>query len=541
MQHIPDYQQFKKNITEGKVNEGKGQDLADKYVAKLRSEFKKLNDDELDEFKKTITQSLDLNESVNEGVMSELDLLAKEASSFKDFLKDVFSIDAYKKHKGKKEVIDFLSVFFQGAINEAEFKHINKSEHKIKLAIKDVEKKSRLKVNRDKEPEYEQLSLNKIMLSKVLGRERLGKEHVAAWEKLKKEYELTESVNEAKMDKEFAFIAARVKEHDLRMKIANELFPKIAKEQKDGKLVNFIPLSQKQRDQVYAELTDRIKDALKESVNERFKHNDMFAMLDIAAQYSSTQHQAANQMWSDAQDLYDYLKSDHIPKKYHKKFWNDVKRRFPLSINEAKNDGNLDTIEDFVKQVLDGGGSFMDIGKMLKGAYKYNFSTGMMPMYVIPVSGNKIVIINKKYVENGQADRVVGDIAIGLMESVTEGRDNPVDKKFIRDWEKLGLAMIGRLKIDMRKAPVESKSLFIKNIKRIEDVLDVPTEISYFTEGLVKEGISKSAIKNQIKLVSKMIEDEEGGDGEPLTNETLQDLGRELIRLKSLIESYRLS
>jgi len=41
----------------------------------------------------------------------------------------------------------------------------------------------------------------------------------------------------------------------------------------------------------------------------------------------------------------------------------------------------------------------------------------MMPMYIIPVSGNKIVIINKKYVENGQADRIVGDIAIGLMES----------------------------------------------------------------------------------------------------------------------------
>ena len=73
-------------------------------------------------------------------------------------------------------------------------------------------------------------------------------------------------VTEAKMEKEFAFIAARVKEHDLRMKIANELFPKIAKKQKDGKLVNFIPLSQKQRDQVYDELVDRIKDALDESV-----------------------------------------------------------------------------------------------------------------------------------------------------------------------------------------------------------------------------------------------------------------------------------
>jgi len=92
-------------------------------------------------------------------------------------------------------------------------------------------------------------------------------------------------------------------------------------------------------------------------------------------------------------------------------------------VTEAKNDGNLDTIADYVKQVLDDGKSFMDIGKKLKGAYKYDFSTGMMPMYIIPVSGNKIVIINKKYVEKGQADRIVGDIAIGLMESmITESK-----------------------------------------------------------------------------------------------------------------------
>jgi len=72
---------------------------------------------------------------------------------------------------------------------------------------------------------------------------------------------------------------------------------------------------------------------------------------------------------------------------------------------------------------------------------------------------------------------------IKLKNIINEGQDNPVDKKFIRDWEKLCLAMIGRLKIDMRKAPVESRFLFTKNIKRIEDVLDIPTEISYFTEG----------------------------------------------------------
>ena len=48
--------------------EGKGQDLADKYVAKLRQEFKNLSDDELDEFKKTLATAFDMNESVNEDI-----------------------------------------------------------------------------------------------------------------------------------------------------------------------------------------------------------------------------------------------------------------------------------------------------------------------------------------------------------------------------------------------------------------------------------------------------------------------------------------
>ena len=85
---------------------------------------------------------------------------------------------------------------------------------------------------------------------------------LSEWMKSFNEGKLTES----KLEKELAFIAARMEEHDLRMKIANELFPKIAKKQKDGKFVNFKPLSQKQRDQVYTELVDRIKDAIGESV-----------------------------------------------------------------------------------------------------------------------------------------------------------------------------------------------------------------------------------------------------------------------------------
>ena len=66
----------------------------------------------------------------------------------------------------------------------------------------------------------------------------------------------------------------------------------------------------------------------------------------------------------------------------------------------------------------------MNVGKELKKAkYKYDFSTGMMPMYIINVDGHKFGILNKKYVDKG--DREVGDIAIGLMENLrTEGKDD---------------------------------------------------------------------------------------------------------------------
>lgn len=57
---------IKKAINKKSVNEGKGQDLADKYVAQLRQEFKNLNDDELEEFRKTLATAFDMNESVNE-------------------------------------------------------------------------------------------------------------------------------------------------------------------------------------------------------------------------------------------------------------------------------------------------------------------------------------------------------------------------------------------------------------------------------------------------------------------------------------------
>lgn len=105
-------------------------------------------------------------------------------------------------------------------------------------------------------------------------------------------------------------------------------------------------------------------------INERFKHNDMYAMLDIAAQYSSTQHQAANQMWSDEQDLYDYLKSDHIPKKYHKDFYNDVKRRFK-GVKESVNEGKFNKKKLIKAMKKDDGMITVDRGKQYI-IYKYD-------------------------------------------------------------------------------------------------------------------------------------------------------------------------
>ena len=89
-------------------------------------------------------------------------------------------------------------------------------------------------------------------------------------------------------------------------------------------------------------------------------------------------------------------------------------------VNEKDDAGtHLDNLADLVGNAK----SFMEVGKELKaGKYKYDFSTGMMPMYMIHADGFKFAILNKKYVDDG--DREVGDIAIGLMESLVNEKDD---------------------------------------------------------------------------------------------------------------------
>ena len=79
-------------------------------------------------------------------------------------------------------------------------------------------------------------------------------------------------------------------------------------------------------------------------------------------------------------------------------------------LNEGRYDSDLDKVEAAVKNAT----SFMNVGSELKKAgIKYDFTTSMIPMYMIKVSGNTIAICNKKYAAG--AEREVKDIAIGLL------------------------------------------------------------------------------------------------------------------------------
>jgi hypothetical protein len=78
-------------------------------------------------------------DSLEEGIMSELNIMAKEADSFEDFMEEVFSIKMYKKHEGKKDVEDFLKNFYNDAIKESAV--VNEDLKKdIKKYVKDNKK-----------------------------------------------------------------------------------------------------------------------------------------------------------------------------------------------------------------------------------------------------------------------------------------------------------------------------------------------------------------------------------------------------------------
>jgi len=223
----------------------------------------------------------------------------------------------------------------------------------------------------------------------------------------------------------------------------------------------------------------------KPKVNERFKHNDMYAMLDIAAGYSSTQHQAANQMWSDEQDLYDYLKSDHIPKKYHKDFYNDVKRRFK-GVNESVNEGKEQTVAKGKWEIV----------KVPKGS---NNSTRFGDRYYLLLGGQHVggsVTADGSFSPassgNSSEDYVMKILKKAkIVESVNEAQLQDLPIKSLLGLGKFATVSMGEKKLGELSDAFED--IGDEQAARIADHLDMAIK-------LMKDGLGKSAVKHMNKF-----------------------------------------
>ena len=123
------------------------------------------------------------------------------------------------------------------------------------------------------------------------------------------------------------------------------------------------------------------------------------------------------------------VSKDYLQKAYHYLDSEEKKDGVQESVNESK---ELDTIEKIVKSTK----NFMGVGKALKKVgIKSDFQTSMgLPRYTFKLNGKTYGILNKKNVS--KPDRVVGDIAFGIMESINESQpfaDFPQFPKLSRD------------------------------------------------------------------------------------------------------------
>jgi len=179
------------------------------------------------------------------------------------------------------------------------------------------------------------------------------------------------------------------------------------------------------------------------------------------------------------------------------------------SVNEGKHDAILDKLADIVK----GAKSFMDIGRELKSnGIKYSFGTNMIPMYIIdkPV---KIAILNNKYADG--AERVVGDTAIGLMESLTESINEESSMK-LKDLlsESFGFGNLPSDKlIKMKKtlkeieedelvnegASTEEKRIVMMAIKKIAKYRNVPLNYAVGDVLRAAEELERDIQKGKVK------------------------------------------
>jgi hypothetical protein len=128
------------------------------------------------------------------------------------------------------------------------------------------------------------------------------------------------------------------------------------------------------------------------------------------AKYSISAHNGVSKH-KDGSDFWDILIfKNKADLERRAKYFRGEKYIEEAVVTEGRYDADLDKIEAVVKNAT----SFMNVGSELKKAgIKYDFTTSMIPMYMIKVSGNTIAICNKKYAAG--AEREVKDIAIGLL------------------------------------------------------------------------------------------------------------------------------
>ena len=172
------------------------------------------------------------------------------------------------------------------------------------------------------------------------------------------------------------------------------------------------------------------------------------------------------------------------------------------SLNEGKYDDLLDNLADIVGNAK----SFMDIGKELKSnKIKYSFGTSPLPMYIIdkPV---KIAILNNKYADG--AERVVGDTAIGLMESLSEEAhdkatlDTIARRMFGKSYSRLTMDQAARVKASLREVIEEGSSM---------KLTDIINESKYTVINPKNGNVMGAGLKDQAAKLSKKMGGEKKG------------------------------
>jgi hypothetical protein len=185
--------------------------------------------------------------------------------------------------------------------------------------------------------------------------------------------------------------------------------------------------------------------------------------------------------------------------------WGEVEYVIAMS-NESVNEGKHDDILDKLADIVKGAKSFMDIGKELKkNGIKYSFGTNMIPMYIID-KPTKIAILNNKYADG--AERVVGDTAIGLMESLTEEAhskatlDTIARRMFSKSYSRLTMDQAARVKAALREVIEEGSSM---------KLTDIINESKYTVINPKNGNVMGAGLKDQAAKLSKKMGGEKKG------------------------------